>query len=179
MAEDPIARRSLAEIIEELLACAQRSADPDQAIGYFERFTRATVSGNQLFSYLAASPRTLEMLTIALGASPYMAEILIRNPLYLYWLGRGDRLYERRLRRDLERDLAVWLAPLKAFEKQLMPSVFSSAEKCCVSVSETCFGSPVFQRRSVTLAARRGPHLGGIRLCRRELTMTGAIRDSQ
>jgi glutamate-ammonia-ligase adenylyltransferase len=174
MADDPVARRSLAEIIEELLACAHRSADPDQAIGYFERFARASVSANQLFSYLAASPRTLEMLTIALGASPYMAEILIRNPLYLYWLGRGERLYQRRLRRDLERDLAVWLAPLKAFEKQLDAlRIFKRREMLRIGVRDLLRLASISETLSSLSLLAEVLISAACRLCRRELNDDG------
>jgi glutamine synthetase adenylyltransferase len=62
MTDDPAARQLLANILEELLACASRSADPDQSISYLERFARAALNRTRLFTYLAESPRTLEIL---------------------------------------------------------------------------------------------------------------------
>src|SRR6266508_3146755 len=79
LADDAPARRSLADILEDLLDNASQSADPDQAINYLERFARAAVNKIHLFAYLKDSPRTLEILAKTFGGSPYMAEILIRE----------------------------------------------------------------------------------------------------
>src|SRR5215470_6555053 len=86
MADDAPARLLLADILEDLLDNVSQSADPDQALNYFERFARAAVNKIHLFSYLKDSPRTLEILAKTFGGSPYMAEILIRDPHYLYWV---------------------------------------------------------------------------------------------
>src|SRR5436190_12054514 len=80
IAADPSERELLADILEELLACMSRSADPDQAINYFERFARAAIHKTRLFSYLKDSPQALDILAITMGGSPYMTEILIRDP---------------------------------------------------------------------------------------------------
>jgi glutamate-ammonia-ligase adenylyltransferase len=119
MADDPIARQLLAEFIEELLFDLAQSADPDQALNYFERFTRAAVNKIHLFSYLRTALRTLEILAKTFGGSPYMAEILIRDPHYLYWVADPQILYHRRKKRDLARDLADALRPLQTEEKKL------------------------------------------------------------
>jgi glutamate-ammonia-ligase adenylyltransferase len=119
VADDPAARQLLAEILEELLSCLARSADPDQALNYFERFTRAAVNKVHLLSYLKESPRTLEILAKTFGGSPYMAEILIRDPLSLYWVTDPLILDHCRRKRDLERELRRALRPLKTEEKRL------------------------------------------------------------
>src|SRR5262245_30585118 len=106
LADDAPARRSLAEILEEFLDNVSQSADPDQALNYFERFARAAVNKIHLFSYLNDSPRTLEILAKTFGGSPYMAEILIRDPHYLYWVTDPLILYRVRKKREIERELA-------------------------------------------------------------------------
>src|SRR5262245_1361010 len=106
LADDAPARRSLAEILEGLLDNASQSADPDQALNYFERFARAAVNKIHLFSYLKDSPRTLEILAKTFGGSPYMAEILIRDPHYLYWLTDPLILNGARKKREIEREMA-------------------------------------------------------------------------
>jgi [glutamine synthetase] adenylyltransferase / [glutamine synthetase]-adenylyl-L-tyrosine phosphorylase len=111
MAQDPSERQALAEILEDLLVCVSKSADPDQALNYFERFARAAIHKLRFFGYLKDSPRTLEVLAMALGASPYMAEILIRDPHHFYWLTDPATLYsssqKRYMRRELTRSLKV------------------------------------------------------------------------
>jgi glutamate-ammonia-ligase adenylyltransferase len=119
MADDPTARRLLADILEELLLCASQSADPDQALNHCERFARSAVNKTHLFSYLNESPRSLEILAKTFGGSQHMAEILIRDPVYLYWLTDPQILYQRRKKREIARDLLRGLKGITIEEKQL------------------------------------------------------------
>jgi glutamate-ammonia-ligase adenylyltransferase len=119
MADDPAARQSLAGILEELLDNVSQSADPDQALNYFERFTRAAASNIHLFSYFKDSPRTLEILAKTFGGSPYMADILIRDPHYFYWVTDPQILHHSRKKRDIQRELARALKTLADEQKQL------------------------------------------------------------
>ncbi|HYR83015.1 MAG TPA: hypothetical protein VE422_02940 [Terriglobia bacterium] len=119
MADDPSERQLLADILEELLICVSQSADPDQALNYFERFARAALNKTRLFSYLKDSPRTLEILARTLGGSPYMAEILIRDPHHFYWLTDPQVLYSGRKKREILRELAGTLKVLADEQQQL------------------------------------------------------------
>jgi glutamate-ammonia-ligase adenylyltransferase len=119
MADDPQARQLLAEILEELLTCVAQSANPDQALNHFERFARAAVNQTRLFSYFNESPRTLEILAKTFGGSQYMAEILIRDPIYLYWATDPSILDEPRKRSAIARELWRALKPIVTEEKRL------------------------------------------------------------
>ncbi len=119
MADEPPARQLLAEILEELLSCVAQSADPDQALIHFERFARAAVNKTNLFSYLKESPRTLEILAKTFGGSQYMAEILIRDPVYLYWVTDPQTLYHSRKKSEIVRDLLRALKTITREQKQL------------------------------------------------------------
>jgi glutamate-ammonia-ligase adenylyltransferase len=119
LADDAPARQALADILEELLDNVSQSADPDQALNYFERFARAAVNKIYLFSYLKDSPYTLEILAKTFGGSPYMAEILIRDPQYLYWVTDPQILYGARKKREIERELARALKTLADERKRL------------------------------------------------------------
>ena len=77
---DLLAPYGLRDILDELLICVSGSANPDQALTYFERFVRASTNKTHLFSYLKISRQALEILAKCLGGSIYMAEILIRDP---------------------------------------------------------------------------------------------------
>jgi len=105
VADDPRVRQLLAEMIDELLSCIARSADPDQALNFFERFSRAAINKAQLYSYLKETPRVLDLLAVTFGGSPFMSEILIRDPEYLYWVSDPRLLNEPRKKKDLLRDL--------------------------------------------------------------------------
>ncbi len=119
LADDAPARQLLAGVLEELLENVSQSADPDQALNHFERFARAAANKIHLFSYLKDSPRTLEILAKTFGGSPYMAEILIRDPHYLYWLTDPQILYSARKKREIERELARALRTIADERKRL------------------------------------------------------------
>ncbi|PYS22902.1 MAG: hypothetical protein DMG11_26065 [Acidobacteria bacterium] len=119
MADDPSERELLADILEDLLICVSQSADPDQALNYFERFARAALNKTRLFSYLKDSPRMLEILARTLGGSPYMAEILIRDPHHFYWLTDPQVIYSGRKKREIQRELARTLKVLVDEQQQL------------------------------------------------------------
>src|SRR5262245_2675276 len=119
MADDPSARQLLADFLEELLVCLSQSVDPEQALNYFERFARVTANKIHLFSYLKESPHRLEILAKTLGGSPYMAEILIRDPHLFYWVTDPQILQSARKKREIERDLVRVLKTLGSEQKQL------------------------------------------------------------
>lgn len=119
MAKDPSDRLLLAEIVEDLLVTVGQSADPDQSLNYLERFARAALNRTQLFTYLGNSPRSLEILARTMGASAYMAEILIRDPQHFYWVTDPQILYSVRNKRDMQRELAQTLRVVEGEQKQL------------------------------------------------------------
>jgi len=101
MAEDPLARAALAEVLPELLLLLSRSADPDQGLTLLERYVRASVNARSLFSHFKADLRCLEVLVLTCGASPFLGEILIRSPAWLYWLTGGGVLSRARTAREI------------------------------------------------------------------------------
>src|SRR5688572_4859846 len=119
LAPDPAERQLLAGILEELLLCVSRSAAPDQALAYLDRFASAALNKTHLFSYLKDSPRTLELLIRTLGGSPYMAEILIRDPHHFYWVTDPLILYNHRKKREMQHELVRTLKVLADEKKQL------------------------------------------------------------
>ena len=119
MADEPRNRKLLAEYLEELLALLSESPDPDQALNTLERYTAAAVNKTNLYSYLKDSPRTLELLAKTVWGSPFMAEILTRDPELIYWLSDTRILDRKRNRRDMARDLSGALKYLKDDERKL------------------------------------------------------------
>jgi len=119
MADDPRARHLLAGLVEEFLSCLARSADPDQGLNYFERYARAAINKVNLLSYLQSSPRVLDLLVTTFGASPFMSEILIRDPEYLYWVSDSRILHQERKKNELVRALSDALKGIKTESKQL------------------------------------------------------------
>lgn len=146
IADDLRVRQLLADVIDELLDCLARSPDPDQALTYFERFARASYNRAQLFSFLKASPYTLWLLAKLLASSPFLSEILIRNPPYLYWIAGPGTLEGRRANTVLARELSAVLRNLQTREGQLRTlSVFKRKELLRIGTSDLLGRSSVPQ----------------------------------
>ncbi|MDT8440151.1 MAG: bifunctional [glutamate--ammonia ligase]-adenylyl-L-tyrosine phosphorylase/[glutamate--ammonia-ligase] adenylyltransferase [Desulfuromonadales bacterium] len=92
-------------LLAALIATALETADPDLALNNLERLTDTVARDVLLPPLTAAEPRRC-LLTI-LGASPFLASILLRNDRYLAGL-----LHDRALWR--QRDLTAMLADLRA-----------------------------------------------------------------
>jgi glutamate-ammonia-ligase adenylyltransferase len=119
IADEPRVKQLLAEILDELLGCLSHSPDPDQALNYLERFTRAAYSKTQLLVYLRDSPYTLALLAKLFGSSPFLSEILIRNPAYLYWIADPQTLKKEKTKSSLNREVSATLRNLKSQERKL------------------------------------------------------------
>lgn len=119
IADDPGARKLFAEILDGLLDAVAQSPVPDQALNNFERFTQAAFSKTHLLSYLQQSPRALALLVRVFGSSPFLSDILIRNPEYFYWVFDPEVIKTPVRKRTLLRDLGRALRLLKTKEDQL------------------------------------------------------------
>ena len=86
LAADLPSRLALGAMAEELLDAFATTPDPDAALVGFCRFASEHTPKITFINNLRADPRILEVLTQILGTSPYLSEILIRNPEYLHWL---------------------------------------------------------------------------------------------
>lgn len=82
----------LADAGEVILGEMSRSADPDAAASRFAGFLEHAPNPRNLVVLLNENPRVAEVLLGILGGSPFLAQILNRNPEYLYWLAERGRL---------------------------------------------------------------------------------------
>ncbi|RPH64738.1 MAG: hypothetical protein EHM89_00975, partial [Acidobacteria bacterium] len=86
MADEPAAREVLAALADPLLDALRRAPDPDAALIGFSRYVATRYPKAMFLRYLIDDPRALGLLIEVLGTSPFLSEILIRNPEYLHWL---------------------------------------------------------------------------------------------
>ena len=84
--------RLLAGIAGPLLEQAGKTADPDAALLRLERLFERIPNPLGLLGFLQAQPQALEILIQILGTSAHLAQLLLRNPEYFYWLLEEDRL---------------------------------------------------------------------------------------
>ena len=88
LADDLPTRLALGELAALLIETLTEAPDPDAAVVGFCRYVAYRFPKSSFIGYLQDDPRTLQILTRLLGASPPLGEILIRNPEYLHWLHR-------------------------------------------------------------------------------------------
>jgi glutamate-ammonia-ligase adenylyltransferase len=109
MAEDVVIREALGHIAGELLPALAESPDPDAAVVGLSRYLAARTGRSMFLEYLGDDPRAMHVLTYVLGASPFLSEILIRNPEYFHWLvSQIERSAPDR--RDLDDEILALLA---------------------------------------------------------------------
>ena len=88
LADDFATRLALGEMAGLLFDSLLEAPDPDAAVVGFCRYVATRVPKSSLIGYLHDDPRGLQILTCILGASPFLTEVLIRNPEYFHWLQR-------------------------------------------------------------------------------------------
>ena len=86
LADDLPTRLALGELADVLFDTLGAAPDPDAALVGFCRYVATRTPKSSFLGYLHDDPRALEILTHLLGASPFLSEILIRNPEYFHWL---------------------------------------------------------------------------------------------
>jgi glutamate-ammonia-ligase adenylyltransferase len=81
LAPDALARAALARLLPALLPALEAAPDPDAALARLERFVRASGGGAGVLAVLhARGPDSIALLVGALGASPFLADELVRRP---------------------------------------------------------------------------------------------------
>ena len=108
LADELPSRLALAELAPTLFDILSTTPDPDAALVGFCRYVSARTPRAGFIRELTADPRLLDILMQIVGTSPFLGEILIRNPEYLYWLRqRLDAAPPDRFEYDAELDRLV------------------------------------------------------------------------
>ena len=118
LADDLPSRQALGALAGTLLDGVASAPDPDAALLGFCRYVATRTPRAGFIGNLHADPRMLEILAQILGTSPFLSEILIRNPEYLHWLRREfDGAAPDRTEFDAE--IGRWLDASQGVEKQV------------------------------------------------------------
>jgi glutamate-ammonia-ligase adenylyltransferase len=92
LAGDTAEMLALARLSELLSESLRVAADPDAAINQFGRFVHARGARLSLYQLFSVHPAALDALIRVVGASPYLADVLVRNPEYFEILTATDWL---------------------------------------------------------------------------------------
>lgn len=104
----PLPRALLAEV------CA--SPDPDTALNQFERVAASAISRSSFYATLDDRPEVCHELIRLLSVSPFLADILVRNPTFFHYIFETPGLLTEevppeRLLADLRRGISVFRTP--------------------------------------------------------------------
>jgi len=96
-----------------LLAEVCGSPDPDTALNQFERVAAAAISRPSFYATLDDRPEVCHQVVRLLSVSPFLADILVRNPTFFHYLFETPGLLTEevppeRLREDLRRGIGVF-----------------------------------------------------------------------
>ncbi len=92
---------------------------PDTILVGMERLTHAVSDRAQFFKQLAASPRTVEILSKLFVGSPYLTDILLRDPSLLNQLTSSQTLGEMRSRPEFFESALERAASAESFKDQM------------------------------------------------------------
>lgn len=72
------------DIVIPILAACLNTPNPEAALNNFSRFTSVTFSRKCVYQLLRDAPFLIPSVVLSFGASSYLSEIMIRNPIYFY-----------------------------------------------------------------------------------------------
>lgn len=98
--EGPHPAELVAGFLHQLITLLSEIADPDEALIDFERFVHRTDDRVQLFQFLHANPRAIDVMVRLFVSSRYLTETLLRNPNVLQELTSHRRLAELKSREE-------------------------------------------------------------------------------
>jgi len=110
---------ALVHVADDLVDALAAAADPDAALRHLSRFAAARGSREQLYHFFGDDPAAMDRLIRVLGASQYLADVLVRNPEFLDVVSNGLRLSEPRSNPELAEELARTCAPFSSAAGQL------------------------------------------------------------
>jgi len=106
--------RADAEVLARLLVLGwdylRRSGDPDMALNNWERFTEQVNDSTAFFRQLLAQPRRMEIMLRIFAGSRFLADTLIRNPVFLEWISDPAVITTPRQEEEMASDLTAAMA---------------------------------------------------------------------
>ena len=115
----PEAGEFFAVFAPHLLNALASAGSPDRVLATFERFLQGAADPLATYRFLAAHPRSVEMMVRLFSGSQFLAEILLRNPEYFEDLIDLRRLAQRKSRETLLREMEIAAAPYSALSDRL------------------------------------------------------------
>ncbi len=110
--------RDFMNFLPILLKALEKSFDPDQSLIGLERFITSYQTRSGFFQTLQSSEKLCELLVLLFGLSPFLGDILIRNPHFFDFVASG--MFEENYFEETGHDCMHILEKTHDFEKKIL-----------------------------------------------------------
>ncbi|MDE0636733.1 MAG: hypothetical protein OXI43_12920 [Candidatus Poribacteria bacterium] len=117
--DDADIQTCFADIVIPLLETCLNSPNPEAALNNFSRFTLVTFSRKWIYELLRDAPFLMPTVMLSFGASSYLSDILIRNPIYFYDIIDASVMDTPKTRERMFGELAMTLGRYRDVDQKL------------------------------------------------------------
>ncbi len=117
--DDPAIQSSFSEIAIPLLESCLNCPNPEAALKNFSRFSVVTFNRIWVYQLLRDAPFLIQTVMTSFGASTYLSDILIRNPIYFYDIIDANVMDHTKSRDIMYQELAQTLGRYTNIEQKL------------------------------------------------------------
>ena len=107
------------EIVIPILSASLITPNPEAALNNFARFTLGTFSRKCVYQLFRDAPFLIQTVIHSFGASTYLSDILIRNPIYFYDIIDTNVMDTQKTREIMYNELSTSLNRFRDIEQKL------------------------------------------------------------
>ena len=117
--DDADIQSDFADIVIPLLKAGLDSPNPEAALNNFSRFAVVTFNRKWVYQLFRDAPFLMQTVMLSFGASTYLSEILIRNPIYFYDIIDANVMDTTKTRERMYGELATILGRFRDIDQKL------------------------------------------------------------
>ena len=117
--DDVDTQTCFAEIVIPLLETCLNSPTPEASVNNFSRFTMVVFNRKWVYQLLRDAPFLMQTVMFSFGASSYLSDILIRNPIYFYDIIDANVMDTPKTRKRMSDELATALGRYRNVDQKL------------------------------------------------------------
>ncbi|MDE0484378.1 MAG: hypothetical protein OXI67_17495 [Candidatus Poribacteria bacterium] len=117
--DDANTQTCFAHIVIPLLETCLNSPNPEAALNNFSRFAHVTFNRKWVYQLLRDAPFLMQTVMLSFGASSYLSDILIRNPIYFYDIIDANVMDISKTREGMYAELATTLGRYQDIDQKL------------------------------------------------------------
>ncbi len=107
------------EIVIPILTSCLNTPNPEAALNNFSRFAHVTFNRRCVYQLLRDAPFLIPLLMFTFGASSYLSDILVRNPIYFYDIIDSNVMETPKSRETMYQELSTSINRYRDIEQKL------------------------------------------------------------